>query len=180
MIRLLCTALVCAALGCLQPAGEIEKKGLDRQQQEEILRAQNAWRRKIGVLSLRWGADLAFRAQGRAEWLAQHGCGIEHGILPEGVGENLFRARPLRAEGREDEVNPVTPTQVVDAWGDEQRDYDYTSNRCAAGKQCGHYTQLVWTTTEEVGCGMAICPTKGQVWVCNYRPTGNIIGMRPY
>lgn len=25
-----------------------------------------------------------------------------------------------------------------------------------------------------VGCGMAVCPTLGQVWVCNYRPRGNV------
>jgi len=32
----------------------------------------------------------------------------------------------------------------------------------------------VWASTEEVGCGRAVCPTFGQVWVCRYRPRGNV------
>ena len=77
-------------------------------------------------------------------------------------------------------MNPIAPTQVVDAWGAERRDYDYASNRCAPGKQCGHYTQLVWAQTDEVGCGMAVCASRGQIWACDYRPNGNIMGRRPY
>ena len=168
-------------LACLPLAAAVsEKPRLTRQQEQDLLKAHNAWRKKVGVLSLRWVADLSYRAQARATFLAENGCFIEHGLVPEDVGENLYRARPLRAEGREDAVNPVTPADVVDAWGAEAQDYDYNSNRCAAGKQCGHYTQLVWTSSEEVGCGMAICPNKGQVWVCNYRPRGNMTGYRPY
>ena len=163
------------------PAGESNGEGgLTKAQAEELVRAHNAWRRKVGVLSLRWVADLARRAQQRANRLAADGCRVEHGLLPEDVGENLFRARPLEAEGREDEANPVTPTQVVDAWGGEVADYDHAHNRCARGKQCGHYTQLVWEDTQQMGCGMAVCASRGQIWVCNYRPTGNIQGRRPY
>ncbi len=173
-------AALTMAYGGVRAGERVEQRELPRPQADEILRAHNAWRRKIGVLSLRWVADLAFAAQARAKYLAGHDCGMEHGLLPEDVGENIFRAWPLRAEGREDEMNPVTPTQVVDAWGAEGRDYDYPSNRCAPGKQCGHYTQLIWAQTEEVGCGMAVCPSRGQVWVCRYRPTGNIEGHRPY
>jgi pathogenesis-related protein 1 len=178
-----CAAVAVAlgvAYGGVRAGEAVEERQLAREQAEEILRAHNAWRRKVGVLSLRWVADLAHRAQARAARLASDNCSMEHGLLPEDVGENLFRAWPLRAEGREDEMNPVTPTQVVDAWGAEESDYDYGSNRCARGKQCAHYTQLIWATSEEVGCGMAVCASRGQVWVCNYRPTGNIQGHRPY
>ena len=95
-------------------------------------------------------------------------------ICPEDVGENLYHAGPLHAEGRPDDLFVVTATQVVDAWGAESADYSPVHDACASNRQCGHYTQIVWTTTREVGCGMSVCPTLGQVWVCNYRPRGNI------
>jgi pathogenesis-related protein 1 len=148
--------------------------GFTRAQADELVRAHNAWRQRAGVLSLRWAADLAARAQARAEYLAAHGCLIEHGLLPEDVGENLYHAGPLHAEGRKDELFAVTPAQVVDTWGAESADYSAAQDTCARNRQCGHYTQIVWTITEEVGCGMSVCPTLGQVWVCNYRPKGNI------
>ena len=68
----------------------------------------------------------------------------------------------------------MSPTQVVDEWGAESADYNARLDTCAPGRQCGHYTQLVWASTEDVGCGMAVCPSRGQVWVCNYRPRGNV------
>ena len=152
--------------------------GLTRAQADEIVGAHNAWRRRVGVSSLRWAADLAARAQARAEYLAAHGCVIEHGPLPGDIGENLFHAGPLHGDGRKDELFIVTPTQVVDMWGAESADYSPVHDTCAPNRQCGHYTQIVWATTEEVGCGMSVCPTLGQVWVCNYRPKGNIRTLR--
>ncbi len=63
--------------------------------------------------------------------------------------------------------------------------HSLSSNSCAAGKQCGHYTQLVWRDTERVGCGVANCNNvdgfgAGNLWVCNYDPPGNYVGERPY
>jgi len=148
--------------------------GLTRAQADETLRAHNAWRKRLGVLSLRWAPDLAAMAQTRARYLATHGCYIEHGLVSEDVGENLYHAGPLKADGRPDALNPVTPTQVVDEWGNESAYYSHSTDTCAPKRQCGHYTQIVWSSTEEVGCGKGICPTLGQVWVCLYRPRGNV------
>jgi pathogenesis-related protein 1 len=152
--------------------------GLARAQTEEVVRAHNAWRQRVGVPPLRWAADLAARAQARASYLAAHGCGIEHGPLPADVGENLCWVGPLTSEGRKNELSAVTATWVIDAWGAESSDYSPDRGTCAPNRQCDHYTQMVWPTTAEVGCGMAVCPTLGQVWACNYRPRGNIKGPR--
>ena len=152
--------------------------GFTRTQADEIVRAHNAWRRRAGVASLRWAPDLAARAQARAGYLAAHGCVIEHGPSLEDVGENLYYMGPLQTDGPKDAKFVVTATQVVDAWGAESTDYSPADDTCARDRECGHYTQIVWRTTEEVGCGMSTCPTLGQVWVCNYRPKGNIRTLR--
>jgi len=39
----------------------------------------------------------------------------------------------------------------------------------------GHYTQMVWKNTKEVGCGFA-----GSSLVCRYSPPGNYFGQKPY
>jgi hypothetical protein len=57
--------------------------------------------------------------------------------------------------------------------------YDYKSNTCHQGGPCGHYTQVVWSGTRELGCGVARSPSR-EIWVCNYNPPGNYIGQRPY
>jgi pathogenesis-related protein 1 len=170
---LVAVAAVGAFVGTAGRAGH-DAGGLTREQAEEVVRAHNAWRRRIGVSPLRWAPDLATGAQARAEYLATRGCVFEHGPLPEDVGENLFRVGPLQVEGRKDERFAVTATQVVDAWGAESADYSPAGDTCAWNRQCGHYTQIVWATTRDVGCGMSVCPTLGQVWVCRYRPRGNI------
>ena len=38
----------------------------------------------------------------------------------------------------------------------------------------GHYTQLVWHSSHQLGCGLAFCPSKSKRpffnYVCNYCP----------
>ncbi len=71
---------------------------------------------------------------------------------------------------------------------DEDASYDYANNTCAANAVCGHYTQVVWRDSTELGCGMANCTVNNpfggsgpwQLWVCNYNPPGNYVGMKPY
>jgi pathogenesis-related protein 1 len=65
----------------------------------------------------------------------------------------------------------------VDGWASEAAQYDYKTNRCTG--TCGHYTQLVWRDTKEVGCAVARSANR-EVWACDYAPPGNYIGMRPY
>jgi len=179
-LRALLGLSLCAVLASV-PACAAGSSGLSRDaggltgtRADEAVRAHNAWRQRSGVRPLRWAADLAAMAQARAGYLATHGCVIEHGILPADIGENLYWAGPLQGPGLADELFVVTPSHVVDMWGAEWADYSTADGRCAPGRECGHFTQLVWATTEEVGCGTSVCPTLGQVWVCNYRPRGNV------
>lgn len=41
--------------------------------------------------------------------------------------------------------------------------------------QTGHFTQMVWKGTTQIGCGTAQCP-QGRFLVCRYLPQGNVLG----
>ena len=155
-------------------------------QQQEALGQHNHWREEAGVSALRWSFQLAAYAQEWADELAEQGCTMQHrprgGPFAQQHGENLFWASPVMWSDGRREVQQITPDDVVDAWDEEKQWYDYASNRCSAppNESCGHYTQVVWATSQELGCAMTICQDKGQLWVCNYDPPGNYIGQKPY
>jgi hypothetical protein len=75
----------------------------------------------------------------------------------------------------------------VDAWYAEVKNYNLASNTCHAGAVCGHYTQLMWKGTTNVGCGWKpscvyendATYTPGEL-ICKYWPAGNVNGLRPY
>ncbi|KAI1445963.1 PR-1-like protein [Annulohypoxylon stygium] len=63
----------------------------------------------------------------------------------------------------------------VDMWASEVTGYDYASP--GFGESTGHFTQLVWKDTTDVGCGAVLCPGNGGWYLaCEYWPRGNIIG----
>ena len=164
----------CESPDCLEHETPIES---DPQQnlndtQKEFLDAHNDWRKSVGINPLRYSFDLEKEAQ---EWsktlIENYFCKIMHNPLRSG-GENLYWHSNYKM---------VTPTDAVDAWGSELKDYDYNTNTCANGKVCGHYTQLVWADTNEVGCAVRRCDAGKQVVVvCNYNPAGNWVGEKPY
>ena len=147
---------------------------------KEFVSGHNKWRQRVGIDDVSWSGELARQAQEYADTLQNRGCIMEHSGTDD-YGENLYLgwAKP-------GPVN-VSPTEVVDSWGSEKQYYDYDSNSCNNPKEsqgCGHYTQLVWSDTEEIGCGMASCNNKDnsetEIWVCQYTPPGNYIGEKPY
>ena len=137
-----------------------------------IVAAHNVWRKKVNVPNLKWSDKLAGVAHNWANKLKRNGtngeCAFEHSTNE--YGENLYWT-----SGTVTDVK-----RVVNAWGNEIEDYNYAKNTCAADKMCGHYTQIVWKDTKEVGCGKASCKAGGEVWVCNYDPPGNYKGEKPY
>ena len=150
-----------------------------------IIARHNAWRQQLNLAPLQWANDLAQSSQQWSNHLANNGCQMVHSS-GNNVGENLFWMSPkitTWSDGRQEvTVQAVTPGRVVDLWGEEVQWYDYDKNACnaPAGEACGHYTQIVWAATTHVGCAMAVCPDSGQIWTCQYRPAGNVIGQRPY
>ena len=155
-------------------AGEIDRGAM--------VAAHNKWRAQVGVGELRYSTELQVSAQAWADTLMRtNHCGMRHS-KPEGqYGENLYWASAISWSDGRRELATVRPAQVVDSWGGEKRDYDHAKNSCKPGKMCGHYTQMVWKTSTQVGCAMAVCPdSQEQVWVCQYQPAGNWVGSKPY
>ncbi|MCW5202954.1 hypothetical protein VU13_02945 [Desulfobulbus sp. US5] len=141
-----------------------------------MVAAHNQWRTKTGVPALKWSNDLAVSAQQWAGQLTQDGCKMKHSTGPN--GENIYWAGGAQQSDGTSSMQEIIEQNVVDAWGNEVKDYDYASNSCHG--VCGHYTQVVWKSTTEVGCGMAACSNKAQIWVCQYSPRGNMVGQKPY
>ena len=134
-----------------------------------MVAAHNAARDRYGLPPLTWSAELATIAQAWADQLkAVRQCAMEHSH-DNRYGENLAWSRNMHP----------TPADIVRWWVDEASDYDLASNTCASGKMCGHFTQVVWKTTLQIGCGVAHCG-KDEVWACEYAPPGNWVGRRPF
>lgn len=134
--------------------------------QQQMLDAQNEVRTHVGLRPLAWSDKLARAAEEWAETLIKDGT-FRHSH--SAYGENLYAI-----DGGE-----YLPRQIVNGWAAESKDYDYSTNRCKEDRICGHYTQLVWRATKEVGCGVARGGNR-EVWVCEYWPRGNYAGVRPY
>lgn len=157
-----------AALCCIFVAGAAGGNNLSEPAgwlPGDILAAHNEIRSRLDLPPLRWSDRLAAHAQEWADRLLRENS-FHHRSHPV-FGENLFEITGGRA----------TSKRVVGDWASEVRDYDYRANTCRA--VCGHYTQVVWSNTREVGCAVARDASR-EVWVCNYNPPGNWIGERPY
>ena len=150
---------------------------------KEMTKHHNELRKKYKSPPLIYSTKLENAAKKWAKVLQKGGCKMVHSHGKVGkYGENLYWASPLTmirtdAQGKTKRTNmlqQVKPTAVAQAWYDEVSFYDYNSNSCKKGEMCGHYTQLIWDTTKEIGCAALSCSDKSQVWVCEYYPAGNI------
>ncbi|KAG0467070.1 hypothetical protein HPP92_018650 [Vanilla planifolia] len=137
----------------------------------DFLAPHNSARAAVNVGPMTWNATVAAYAEQYANYRSGS-CDLVHSSGP--YGENLFSGT-----GRD-----WSAADAVRAWVDEGKDYDYASNSCAAGKVCGHYTQVVWAASTDLGCAAVPCGSaageSGVFIICSYSPPGNYIGERPY
>jgi hypothetical protein len=133
---------------------------------KSFIDAHNIYRAEVGIEPLTWNNKLAEFA---AEWATQkgkQGCKMVHRPNNQ-YGENLFWSLGMDFD----------PAYAVDQWGAEK--YDYNDELVGQEKaMVGHYTQMVWRTTTEVGCAAYQCSEKILI-VCNYNPPGNYMGQHP-
>ncbi len=135
-----------------------------------ITAAHNAVRAQVDVAGMTWNPALASLAAG---FIAD--CAFEHSSSSQRmnaagfdyIGENLFSSGGFQPTGQ----------QVTDAWASEEANYNYANNSCNG--VCGHYTQVVWRDSMDLGCAMKSCGN-GFIVSCEYGPGGNYNGERPY
>jgi hypothetical protein len=137
-----------------------------------LLAVHNAERRAVGAAPLRWNARLAAHAGGWARELARTST-FRHSTTASrpGEGENLFTGT-AGAYSYEDMIGLFIGERV-----DFRPGVFPDVARRGGWERVGHYTQLIWSTTTEVGC--AIATGRGQDYlVCRYSPPGNVKGQR--
>ncbi len=165
----------------VMPQRNMQKPLSNQELFSETLATHNRVRAKHGLSPLKWSDKLAAYSQQWADHLGQGSrCTMRHRGGTPPYGENLYWSSAVVWSDGVRELNRVTIRDVVKAWADEEAWYNYQRNTCLPGKRCGHYTQIVWKNTTEVGCAVKVCADKSQTWVCSYNPPGNFTGQRPY
>jgi pathogenesis-related protein 1 len=143
--------------------------GMSADWANSILAVHNSERAAVGVPPLVWSDTLAASAQAWAEHLA-----TMKEMVHSGPGENIA--------GFNWEDGPTAP-YGASLWVAEKQNWRGGVLTEENWYPTGHYTQMVWRNTQEVGCGAAPPGAGGPTWstlVCQYNPPGNYMGQAPY
>jgi hypothetical protein len=137
-----------------------------------IVAAHNAERMQIGMPPLTWDSTLAEGAAAYAQQLAATGI-FAHSDRSKrrGIGENLW----MGSHGY------FSVEAMVGGWSAEKRYFQPgvfpNNSRTGDWEDVGHYTQMIWPTTQRVGCAIA-SSARADYLVCRYATAGNMDGRR--
>ena len=131
----------------------------------DLLARHNLYRSKHQADNLARLTALEDIAQAYSEKLVTLGYLVHSSNTLNGnyIGENLYFGYNAGYLG----------TTPVDAWYNEIVDYDFEAATFTSGT--GHFTQVVWKNTKQMGCGFA-CSNNYCTITCNYYPAGNYVG----
>ncbi len=135
-----------------------------------FLNLHNQAREEVGIAPLVWSDDLAAYAQEWADHLAANGCDLQH-RNGGSYGENIYWGSHF---------DEAAAQHAVESWLSEQSAYRGEKFTSRTASRCGHYTQIVWEKSTQLGCGVARCSDGGVIVICNYDPSGNYLGEYPY
>ena len=141
-----------------------------------ILDSHQAERAAVGVPALKWSEALAADAARWGRELARSGA-FEHEVEVsddlDTPGENLWTGT----------AGAWSPAEMVKFWAEEKRGFRNGTfpnvSRSGAWDDVGHYTQMVWRDTHQVGCAL-ISDGSMDTLVCRYARTGNVEGERVF
>ena len=124
--------------------------------------AHNKYRRMhIDTPDMKWNPVLAQKAQSWANTCIWNHSQKGSQYRDYGVGENMAKYSG----------SAPSAEQVVKFWYDEEKSYSYSNPVFSSAT--GHFTQVVWKATSEIGCGYnSSCGH----YVCQYKPGGNVAG----
>lgn len=135
-----------------------------------ILAAHNRERAAVGVPPLVWDNALGTAAAAYAQQMAFTGI-FEHSDRTQrrGIGENLWYGTH----------GAYSVETMVGAWASEKRYFAPgifpAVSRTGNWIDVAHYTQMIWPTTQRIGCALA-STARMDYLVCRYAPAGNIDG----
>jgi uncharacterized protein YkwD len=142
-----------------------------------VLAVHNRERAAVGVPALVWNDDIAATAQIYANYLWSTGK-FEHRTteyLTTHPNDSAVWGENLAARHGAPTTVPIA--QNMQGWVAEKNVFQGLPS--ATGTNVvGHYTQMVWNSTKEVGCATAT-GNNYDVLVCRYSPPGNT-GGNPY
>jgi hypothetical protein len=124
--------------------------------------------------ALTWSAALASHAQTSADR-----CPTDHNrdeLKAQNENENLFNGRGG--------VEFTGPKAAVDFWYNEINAYKFDAPvlvfdvKEGKGPVNGHFTQLMWKATTQVGCAVKVC-SNGTFYACRYQLPGNFNAHTP-
>ncbi|KAG0051111.1 hypothetical protein BGZ83_004096 [Gryganskiella cystojenkinii] len=123
-------------------------------EQQSILDTHNKFRAIHQAPPLTWNSKIATFGD---KWI--QACEFKHSGGPN--GENL-------AAGYKDFKTAIT------AWYNEVKFYSY--NNPGFSMKTGHFTQVVWKGTTQVGCAKKFCKNSNwNIYICEYQTPGNIV-----
>ncbi|XP_075435364.1 Golgi-associated plant pathogenesis-related protein 1-like [Ascaphus truei] len=130
--------------------------------EQDFLASHNTYRENHGAPPLELNRDICNSAQKWADYLLSI-----HTMKHSGgqYGENLYMMNNPNA-------NELAGNVAVDAWYNEITDYDF--NNPGFSSTTGHFTQVVWKASSEVGVGLATDGNGIFYVVGQYNPHGNI------
>lgn len=168
--------------GARPPAGQASaapeilasRDALSVEDRVALLDFHNQARREVDVPPLKWNPALAGFAQEWADEIARSGEFRHRPRSSHHYGENL-------AAGS---AGAYTPVAMARQWYEGRSRYRAGTAIRTGSLAAGHYTQMVWRGSAEMGAGIAVIqkgPRRGMlVLVCNYDPPGNVVGEAAY
>ncbi|XP_046743306.1 venom allergen 5-like [Diprion similis] len=130
------------------------------------------------MMEMVWDDELAYLAQRWAN-LCNEYHDSDRTVGRFTIGQNLALSWTTRNPSSSSDAAPNFVHQINNWFNEVQR---YNPNSINSGT--GHYTQVIWSNTYAVGCGYSYYwdPRRGYTknYVCNYGPSGNVLGYQPY
>ena len=136
----------------------------------DMLEWHNKYRKMHHVPPLKLNKDICTISENYAKTLATKLKSLQHSdneYKGKELGENLYRSFGM-------EVNGYT---VSKNWYDEINKYNFNGDWQSG---CGHFTQMIWKDTKEVGFGKWKDKNEHSFVVANYYPAGNYVGFFKY